>query len=235
VTCIQRWRNMAFYGTGFPIGVTSLTSSADHTYHGDVVPTDADLFKLLANRSEYATTCLFDRYSRLVYSTALRVLHDTAAAEDVMQELFLGLWRRPPTLIPASDGLAGWFVVLARNRAISLLRKRTLISPIDNLRVASPFDLSREAEKSLLLNRVCDLMTGLPSDQQKALRLAFFDGLSHSQIANATGYALGTVKSRIRTALRTLSKDLVLKNERKLARRGLSELAKQRQMKHASA
>jgi RNA polymerase sigma-70 factor, ECF subfamily len=215
--------------------VTLLNRSASQTQSGDVPLADVDLFRMLSERNDYAITCLFDRYSRLVYSTAHCVLRDAAAAEDVMQELFLDLWRRPPAMIPTSGGLAGWFVILSRNRAISLLRKRKHVVSMNELTIASPNDLSREAEKTVLFDRVCGLMTVLPGEQQKVLTLAFFEGLTHPEIARLTGHALGTVKTRIRTRLRTLHKDLARKHERIRDQEGLATRLPKRQWKPVSA
>ena len=170
----------------------------------DQLETDFGLFALLKSGQEDGMVYLFDRYSKLVYSTALRVLRDTAAAEDVTQELFMQLWRKPPAIPAGGTSLAGWFVVIARNRAIGTLRKRKDTCSIDDVLMASPYDLFQEAEKNHSLERLRTAMAEFPFEQKRALDMAFFEGLTYEEIAARTGQPLGTVKSRIRKALLTL-------------------------------
>jgi RNA polymerase sigma-70 factor (ECF subfamily) len=173
----------------------------------DPAETDAALFALLERGCGDVLACIFDRYSRLVYSTALRVLHDAAAAEDVMQEVFIQIWQKPPTVPAGSGNLAGWFVLITRNRAIGTLRKRKDTCPIDDVQMASRYDLGKEAEKNYLIERLRTAIAIFPNEQKRALTLAFFEGLTHEEIAARTGDALGTVKSRIRKALCMLRKE----------------------------
>jgi RNA polymerase sigma-70 factor (ECF subfamily) len=172
----------------------------------DLTVTDHALFQLVHLRRQDALAGLFDRYSRLVYSIALRVVRDPAAAEDVMQELFLQIWRKPPTMPAGGASLAGWFSVVSRNRAIDTLRRRTPTCPMDETPLASSYDLAKEAETQVMLGRARILMKAMPAEQETSLHLAFYEGLTHEEIAARTGHALGTVKSRIRSGLKSLRK-----------------------------
>ena len=168
--------------------------------------TDSDLLARLGRGDESAMTQLFARYSRLVYSVALRVLHEPSVAEDVMQEIFMQVWRNPASFSAARGSLGGWLSVVARNRAIDALRKRRPMDPVEEMGLAAPGNLLSTAEHNVMLERVRVVMAGLPEEQRRSLELAFFEGCTHSEIAERTGDPLGTVKTRIRTALTVLGK-----------------------------
>jgi RNA polymerase sigma-70 factor (ECF subfamily) len=151
---------------------------------------------------------IFDRYSALVYSTALRVLKDASQAEDVAQEIFFQLWRNPDGFSSSRGSLGAWLLVLARNRSIDHLRQRKPGDPVDEVTLTSATNLQSEAERNILMQQVRGIIDNLPQEQQQSLQMAFFDGLSHSEIAEKTGQPLGTVKTRIRSALTSLRKRL---------------------------
>jgi RNA polymerase sigma-70 factor (ECF subfamily) len=134
------------------------------------------------------------------------VLANTTAAEDVVQEVFLQLWRNPQAFNADRGRLAPWLAVIARNRAIDHLRKRPIEDDIDELPISTGVDLEDEAARKLAIERVRGVLTQLPQDQRKALEMAFFEGMTHSEIAGKTGEPLGTVKTRIRTGLLALRK-----------------------------
>jgi RNA polymerase sigma-70 factor (ECF subfamily) len=155
---------------------------------------------------------LYDRYSRLVYSIALRVLRDPASAEDVMQEVFMQIWRNPSSFgsahgtANARGSLGGWLAVVARNRSIDTLRRKRPAVSVDDIDLASSLNVADEAERSTMMERARITIQKLPREQRKSLEMAFFDGLTHSEIAEMTGDALGTVKTRVRGALLSLRK-----------------------------
>jgi RNA polymerase sigma-70 factor, ECF subfamily len=149
---------------------------------------------------------VFDRYGGAVYSVALRILKDSGHAEDVMQEVLFQLWRRPDAFLQGRGSLGAWLVVVARNRAIDMLRRRKPSDSVEDVVLASPGNLASEAEREALVQKVRQVLQNLPIEQQKSMELAFFEGLSHSEIAEKTGDPLGTVKTRIRLALITLRK-----------------------------
>lgn len=159
-------------------------------------------------REQGAMAEIFDRYAGLVYSVALRVLRDSGQAEDVAQEIFFQLWRSPDSFSSSRGSLGAWLLVVARNRAIDHLRQRRPGAPIDEVVIDSTTNLQNEAERSILMQRVRGFIGDLPQEQQQSLQMAFFDGLSHSEIAEKTGQPLGTVKTRIRSALTSLRKRL---------------------------
>lgn len=149
---------------------------------------------------------LFDRYSKIVYSVALRVLRDSAAAEDVLQEIFMQVWRNPNSFGDTRGSLGGWLAVVARNRSIDALRRRRPTDQIEEVALPSKCNLADEAERNFMADRARAAILQLPNEQRKALEMAFFDGLTHTEIAEVTGDPLGTVKTRIRSALLTLRK-----------------------------
>lgn len=167
---------------------------------------DAFLLSLVQKGDEPAMASLFDRYSRVVYSVALRVLRDPAAAEDVLQEIFMQIWRNPDSFIATRGSLGGWLAVVSRNRSIDTLRRKRPTESVDDIALASPFNLANEAERNNMMEKARVVIQKLPQEQRKTLEMAFFDGLTHSEIAEMTGDPLGTVKTRIRSALSTLRK-----------------------------
>lgn len=149
---------------------------------------------------------VFDRYSKVVYSVALRVLRDPSAAEDVLQDIFMQIWRKPESFLSTRGALGSWLAVVARNRSIDTLRRRKPSDEIEEMTLASPQNLAEESERSLMMERARGVIVGLPPEQRKAIEMAFFDGMTHTEISELTGDPLGTVKTRIRTALLVLRK-----------------------------
>jgi len=164
------------------------------------------LLTRLGQHDEKAMEDIFRRYSGPVYSVALRVLHDTGQAEDVLQEVFLQLWRNPDAFVQNRGSLGAWLVVVARNRSIDLLRRRKPSDSVEDVILASPVNVASEAERNIMMEKVRRVISDLPAEQRKSLELAYFEGLSHSEIALRTGDPLGTVKTRIRQALIGLRK-----------------------------
>lgn len=149
---------------------------------------------------------LYDRYSPIVYAVALRVLGDTGAAEDVLQEIFLQLWRNPGAFDAARGSLGSWLAVIARNLAIDALRRRRPETDIEDIIVSVAPDLAAQADRSRAAQKVRDVLGTMPAPQRSALEMAYFEGMSHSEIAVKTGEPLGTIKTRIRTGLISLRK-----------------------------
>jgi RNA polymerase sigma-70 factor (ECF subfamily) len=151
-------------------------------------------------------TDIFDQYGRMVYSVALRVLGDPGHAEDVMQEVLFKVWREPRTFLAGRGSLGAWLAVMARNKAIDALRRRKPTDPVEDVVLISETNLALEVERNSTIERERRVLKGLPAEQQMSMELAYFEGLSHSEIALRTGDPLGTVKTRIRTALTSLRK-----------------------------
>jgi RNA polymerase sigma-70 factor, ECF subfamily len=192
-----------------PIKAPQRTNSRDShpTNATDAVPvSDSSLIDRVRVNDQQAMTDLFDRYGGLVYSVALRILKDPGQAEDVMQEIFFQLWKDPSTFVQGRGSLGAWLAVVARNRAIDALRRRKPSDSVDEVVLASNTSLASEVERNTMMEKVRAVLKNLPPEQQKSLELAFFEGLSHSEIAAKTGDPLGTVKTRIRLALMSLRK-----------------------------
>jgi len=149
---------------------------------------------------------LYDRYSPIVYSVALRVLGDTGAAEDVLQEVFMQLWRNPGGFDSSRGNLAAWLAVISRNRAIDAIRKRRPDTDIDDVIVSVEPDLAGDAERARAMEKVRGALGAMPPAQRSALEMAYFEGLTHTEIAAETGEPLGTIKTRIRAGLLALRK-----------------------------
>jgi RNA polymerase sigma-70 factor (ECF subfamily) len=167
---------------------------------------DAALIACIRAGDQSAMAELYDLYGGVVYGVALRVLANTTAAEDVVQEVFLQLWRNPGAFDADRGRLAPWLAVIARNRAIDSLRKRPMEDNIDEMPISTGVNLEDEASQKLAVEKVRGVMVQLPQDQRKALEMAFFEGMTHTEIAGKTGEPLGTVKTRIRTGLLALRK-----------------------------
>ena len=170
--------------------------------------TDSMLISRIRAGDEDALATLHDRYSQVVYSVALRVLGETTQAEDILQEIFLQLWRNPQTFDSNRGSLGAWLAVITRHRAIDLLRRRRPESDIEDVIVAVDTRLEQTTDRNMAIAKIRTVVERLPVEQRKPLEMAFFEGLTHSEIASKTGEPLGTVKTRIRSALLTLRKAL---------------------------
>jgi RNA polymerase sigma-70 factor, ECF subfamily len=124
----------------------------------------------------------------------------------VLQEVFMQIWRNPNGFIATRGSLGGWLAVVARNRSIDALRRKRPSEQVDDMALASNYNLADEAERNSLMEKARGIIRLLPMEQRKTLEMAFFDGLTHSEIAEMTGDPLGTVKTRIRSALISLRK-----------------------------
>lgn len=197
----------------FPQPITPTGSSKEATLRARVeVSTAAKSDEILLDgiraNDPQAMSDLFDRYGALVYSVAFRVLRDASQAEDVMQEIFFQTWKAPRNWTGGQGSFAAWLSVVARNRAIDILRRRKFSDSVEDVILISPGNLASETERNALIERIRIELKTLPSEQQQSLEMAFFEGLTHAEIAMRTGDPLGTVKTRIRLALMRLRKAL---------------------------
>ena len=150
---------------------------------------------------------LYDRYSPIVYSVALRVLGDTGAAEDVLQEVFMQLWRNPGGFDSSRGNLAAWLAVISRNRAIDAIRKRRPDTDIaDEFHCFGRTRPSRGCGTRPRHGEGSGRSGAMPPAQRSALEMAYFEGLTHTEISAKTGEPLGTIKTRIRAGLLALRK-----------------------------
>lgn len=168
--------------------------------------TDPALVSAIRSGHQGAMAALYDRYSSVVYSVALRVLGDTGAAEDIQQEVFLQLWRNPGAFDSSRGNLGAWLAVITRNRAIDALRKRRPETDAEDVILSVLPDMAGEADRSRIAEKVRGLLRGMPSSQRAALEMAYYEGMTHTEIAAKTGEPLGTIKTRIRAGLMALRK-----------------------------
>ena len=178
------------------------------------VSPDAALVRRLLQRDVSAFEELYDRHSRLVYALVLRILQQATTTEEVVQDVFLQLWRNTAQYDGSRGPFVPWLLTIARNRALDQLRlkserQRRREEQTDELPpvVAIP-DFEGSLDEKRRADRVRELMNSLNPQQRRAIELAYFEGLSHSEIANALKEPLGTVKSWIRNGLLKLKEGL---------------------------
>jgi RNA polymerase sigma-70 factor (ECF subfamily) len=168
-------------------------------------PSDADLLRAIAGGSEQALAAIYDRYNSILLGLLLRILHSRVEAEDVLQEVFLQIWQRAANFDEARGRGFTWMVTLARSRAIDRLRSLDSRQRADNMalrdeseRVSDASDDAYHAEQSEIVRAA---LAEIPEEQRRALLLAYFEGLTQSEIAARLGQPLGTVKTRMRSGM----------------------------------
>lgn len=159
---------------------------------------------------------LFDRYSPLLYSMVLRIVRAPSDAEDTLQEVWLQVWKRVATFDPRRGTVAAWLVMLARSRALdryrSLASRRNAEGRVDAAPDASPDDASTSSAQRQLSERVTQALGQLAPQQRQVIEIAYFEGLSQTEIAARLNAPLGTVKSWTRQGLTKL-RELVPQEE----------------------
>jgi RNA polymerase sigma factor (sigma-70 family) len=179
------------------------------------VPTDeAILAGLAAGRLE-DLELLYDRYRAMAYGIARRITADDVLAEDVVQEAFLGAWRGANRYVPGRGSVRTWLLSIVHHRAIDAVRRRRPVAELpeeqDAARTPESLtlpDVWGEVSSRLDRETVTSALTTLPDAQREAVELAYFGGLSQTEIAERTGVPLGTVKGRIRLGLGALRREL---------------------------
>jgi RNA polymerase sigma-70 factor (ECF subfamily) len=176
----------------------------------DREPSDAALVGGMELRDADALARLYDRYAARLLGLADRILGKTGEAEEVVQEVFLYAWRAAASFDPARGSVLAWLLVATRSRAIDRVRTRRPVvgpdpggrDPLEDLPAAG------DVEQGSVLREWETLCRGaigeLPAEQRRVLELAYFEGLTHQEIADRTATALGTVKTRIRLGLMKL-------------------------------
>ena len=155
---------------------------------------------LLAARSEASALAeLYDRYGRTAYGLALRVLRDSALAEDAVQEAFLTLWRSAPRFVPERGKASTWILTLVHRRAVDAVRReqRRRTDSLEGSAEPSVGGADEDAWLRLQRERVQSALRSLPDAQREALELAYYGGFSQSELAERLGQPLGTIKSRM--------------------------------------
>jgi RNA polymerase sigma-70 factor (ECF subfamily) len=165
---------------------------------------DVALMAAIAGGDQQALAALYDRFSPMVFALCRRALRDPSAAEDLLEEIFVELWRRADRYDPARGGVATYLATLAHSRAIDRLRAmRRTGQPIpEGLEpVAPPVDPASGLSGDEQRRRISAALSGLSDDQRAAIELAYYQDLSHSEIAQRLNKPLGTVKTHIRQGL----------------------------------
>ena len=175
----------------------------------DVDRTDRETMDRLASGDLGALERLYDQYGAMSYSIAYRITGDRASAEDVVQEAFLGAWRNAARYADARGSVKTWLLSIVHHRAIDTVRRRrpTAELPEAEGSVPAPLvmpDTWTEISASLDRDTVRAALDTLPAVQRNAIELAYFGGLTQTEIAARTGVPLGTVKGRMRLGLDAL-------------------------------
>ena len=175
--------------------------------------TDEQLMKMLQDRDPAALGFLYDRHSGIVKSLGMKVVHNEAEAEDLLQEIFVEIWNRAAGYDPAKGKPLGWIVTLARRRAIDRLRKcQSRCRAEDRLREEveqQPGAWTTDPEEDFVMADIREtllkLLKTLPDAQRRAIELAFYQGMSQREVAAHTGIPLGTIKTRLELGLKKLT------------------------------
>jgi len=191
-------------------GAVSQAIAHRMTGASSISATDEALVAAVTRGDEGAIGVLYDRYAASIYSLALRITGDRLTAQEVVQDTFLRLWKHAKMFDRERGAFGAWIFAIARRRSLDVLRSRqrqakiadgTFISDGGTLPEPSQADTS---EQIVLAHVISQAVATLPLAQRQAIELAYFGGLTQQQIATQTGEPLGTVKSRMRTAMETL-------------------------------
>ena len=207
-------------GAALPLWVRAPNIEGCLTKFVAVVPTgpsdrarDRELLARVARGDVAALRALYDQHASRAITIAFRILRNREEAEDVVQETFLEVWRRSAQFDPGRGGAVAWVVTIARSRAIDRLRARTIAGKTiasasedaDGLLPTPPPSPAVETERRRDERRVAAALGALPAAQRRAIELAYFEGLSQSEIAAKTASPLGTVKMRVKLAMAKLA------------------------------
>jgi RNA polymerase sigma factor (sigma-70 family) len=160
---------------------------------------DEALVALVAHGEEHALAELYDRFGRLSYGLALRIVRDAALAEDAVQEAFLTVWRSARRFRPERAKASTWILTLVHRRAVDLVRReeRRRAEPLDETAPAPGEGMEDVAWLRLERERVQRALRALPDQQREALELAYYGGFTQSELADRLGEPMGTIKSRM--------------------------------------
>ncbi len=171
---------------------------------------DQEAIRRVVAQDPAGLEAIYDRYATLVFSLALRILRDTSEAEDVTQEVFARVWAQAVRFDPARGALGAWLTIITRSRALDRLRRHKAGggTPADPGAMADIPDPAPSVEliaaSAEQVRAARDALAALPPDQRTTLELAYYEGLTQTEIAARTGTPLGTVKTRIRSGLQRL-------------------------------
>jgi RNA polymerase sigma-70 factor (ECF subfamily) len=194
--------------------MSSVADPRSTTAHDNAQQEDIELLRQVRAQDEQALAQLYDRYGRLLYTIARRVVGEDALAEEVVQDVFLRFWRGAEQYQPNRGRVAVWLIAMARNRAIDILRSRQHQSrQRENATLADSGHLTdlqhpSPGDERFLREAVQAALATLSDPQRQAIELAYYEGMSQSEIAAQLDTPLGTVKSRIRDGIMRLRQTL---------------------------
>ncbi len=169
-----------------------------------VIYTEEDLVRLLRERNNQAFIYLYDNYSGALYSIILQIIRENELASDVLQEVFISIWRKIESYDPAKGRLFTWMLNIARNASIDTLRSKSYQNAKKNQELPYNVDITSSGQV-IELNvdniGIRKLLEKLKPEQRVLIELAYFKGYTHEEIAEIEGIPLGTVKTRIRNSL----------------------------------
>jgi RNA polymerase sigma-70 factor (ECF subfamily) len=180
----------------------------------EVGETDPELAARLKRRDPQALADLYDRYARLAYSLILRIVRDSGVAEDLTQETFLRVWNRAHAFDSERGALGAWLLAVARNRAIDYRRSaggRAALNTHEMTETESPVlfaNLERDLVSADEARRIREALSKLGPNQRAVIELAYFEGLSQTEMAEKMAQPLGTIKTWVRAALKNLRDEL---------------------------
>ena len=168
-----------------------------------------NLIQKVANQDRDAFSQLYDRFSSLVFALAMRMLRVRSDAEDLLQEVFVQIWRQAQSYSVQRGSPEAWIVNIARSRAIDKIRsirrmEKSFVLTDDPARAESSENVESSAAESEARMAMNSALANLPETQRKVLELAYFDGLTQTEIANRLAEPLGTIKTRMRSGIQRL-------------------------------
>lgn len=193
----------------------NFTGTATNSSMRAATPSDAELLAAMAQKQDWALAALYERYASVLYSLALKILSASEPAQDVVHEAFLTAWRKAALYTSSRGNVATWLIVLCRNLAIDQYRaKMRLASRRVELDAATQYlistdDPAMEAVATDEVRHLREALVKLPPEQKQVIEMAYFQGMSQTEIATATQIPLGTVKTRTRQAMLKLREALV--------------------------
>lgn len=194
---------------------------ADFAVHSDL-----DVLRAVATGDGEAFIAIYDRYSRLAFGLAYRVLADPSSAEEVVQDAFMQVWTRASAFdASGSANVRGWLMTIVHHRAIDTWRRThrhddRAVTLDEELELRSLADTWEDVDRRLGQEEMREALDGLPDDQRRAIEMAYFGGFTQGEIAAREGAPLGTVKGRIRLGLNKLRTTLTVMGESHMAERG---------------
>ncbi len=183
--------------------------------HVTLTHTDEELVAMLVRKESRALDELYDRYVRLVFSLALKMLRDRPTAEEIVQDVFVRVWSRAAEFRPERASFSTWLLGISHHRCVDEIRRRRNYHVTELSDENPEFDLSddemdpaKQAQFFFDRDRIQRALAQLPTEQRLAVQLAYFEGLTHQEIATRCEIPLGTAKTRINLAMRKLKKIL---------------------------